>query len=80
MANHTTAQQFQNQNWLVDSSGSHHVTTDLSNLSLHRDYEGPDDILIGDGSSLAITHTDSTTLNSLLIYLIFFVFPLFKTT
>ena len=36
--------------------------SDLSNLSLHSSYKGSDDIMIGDGSALPITHTDSTTI------------------
>jgi hypothetical protein len=47
--------------WLLDSGASHHVTADLSNLSLHTPYNGSDDIMIGDGSSLPITHIDSTS-------------------
>ena len=47
--------------WLLDSGVSHHVTIDLSNLFLHTSYTGFDDIMIGDGSSLPITHTSSTS-------------------
>ncbi|CAN1123202.1 Retrovirus-related Pol polyprotein from transposon RE2, partial [Linum perenne] len=36
--------------WLMDSAASHHVTADLGNLSIYSDYNGPDEILIGDGS------------------------------
>lgn len=50
--------------WLLDSSASHHVTADLSNLSLHSPYTGHDDIMIGDGSNLPITHTGSTSLKT----------------
>lgn len=51
--------------WLLDNGVSHHhVPADLSNLSLHTLYSGSDDIMIGDGSSLRFTHTDSTSLNS----------------
>ena len=46
----------------MDSGASHHVTGDLSNLSHHQPYEGPDDILLGDGSGLEITHTSSSKL------------------
>ncbi|KAL6321050.1 hypothetical protein AAG906_012034 [Vitis piasezkii] len=46
--------------WLLDSGASHHVTVDLSNLSLHTPYTGSDDIMIGDGSSLLITHTGTS--------------------
>lgn len=40
----------------------HHITSDLHNLSLHQPYNGGDEVLLGDGSGLAITHTGSTTL------------------
>lgn len=50
--------------WLLDSGASHHVTSDLSNLSLHAPYNGSDDIMIGDGTGLLITHTGSISLHS----------------
>lgn len=45
--------------WLLDSGASHHITQDLSNLSLHKPYDGNEEIMIGDGSGLPITHTGS---------------------
>ncbi|KAK4477741.1 hypothetical protein RD792_017002 [Penstemon davidsonii] len=51
-------------NWLVDSGASHHVTNDLQNLALHSNYDGNEDLQIGDGKNLAITHTGSTSLPS----------------
>lgn len=48
----------------MDSGASHHVTFDLSNLSLHAPYTSADDIMIGDGSGLSITHTGSTSLKT----------------
>lgn len=50
--------------WLFDSGASHHVTVDLSNLSLHAPYTGTDDVMVGDGTGLPITHTGSTSLNT----------------
>jgi hypothetical protein len=50
--------------WLLDSGASHHVNTDLDNLSLHSPYNGHDDVMIGDGTSLSITHTGSTKISS----------------
>ncbi|KAE8678139.1 Detected protein of unknown function [Hibiscus syriacus] len=50
-----------NITWLLDSGASHHVTTDLSNLTLHSPYDGTDEIMIGDGSGLPISHTGSTS-------------------
>ncbi|XP_019057412.1 PREDICTED: uncharacterized protein LOC109115967 [Tarenaya hassleriana] len=43
--------------WLVDSGASHHITSDLSNLALHHPYHGSEDVVLGDGSGLPITHT-----------------------
>ncbi|CAN0912741.1 hypothetical protein LINGRAPRIM_LOCUS504 [Linum grandiflorum] len=44
----------------MDSAASHHVTSDLGNLSLFSDYNGPTEIVIGDGTSLHITHIGSS--------------------
>nr|GLL33824.1 uncharacterized protein LOC109154184 [Ipomoea trifida] len=43
--------------WLLDSGASHHVTIDLSNLALHTPYDGTDEVMIGNGSGLPISHT-----------------------
>ncbi|XP_012845667.1 PREDICTED: uncharacterized protein LOC105965646 [Erythranthe guttata] len=40
-----------NSGWLVDSGASHHITSDLQNLSIHSDYGGNEDIIVGDGSN-----------------------------
>ena len=50
--------------WLLDSGASHHVTADLHNLSMHDPYNGSDDIMIGDGSGLSITHAGSSSLHT----------------
>jgi len=50
--------------WLLDSGASHHVTANLENLSLHSPYNSHDDVMIGDGTSLSITHTSSTKISS----------------
>ena len=47
----------------MDSAATNHVTSDLHNLSLHSPYDGPNSILIGDGTSLRISHFGSTTLS-----------------
>ncbi|KAF8391073.1 hypothetical protein HHK36_023373 [Tetracentron sinense] len=36
--------------WLIDSSASHNITGDLANLSIHFEYDGTDEVVIGDGS------------------------------
>lgn len=50
--------------WPLDNGGSHHITTDLGHLSLHSSYTSSDDVLIGDDTSLPITHIGSTTRTS----------------
>lgn len=80
MANHTSLTN-RHSNCLVDSAASHHVTNDLNNLSMHDNYEGGDDVLIGDGSDLAITHTGLTHIShnaQNFFYLMFYVFHPFK--
>ena len=63
-ANAAMVSPYSANNWLLDSGDTHHMTNDLNNLSLHQPYQGGDDVLIGDGSPLAITHTGSTLLSS----------------
>ena len=50
--------------WIVDSGASHHITLDLQNLSLHSDYGGNEDIMIGVGNGIPITHVDSTPIEA----------------
>ncbi|KAL6347777.1 hypothetical protein AAG906_026306 [Vitis piasezkii] len=66
---HTSFGNLSSSNWIVDSGASHHVTGDLTNLSHHQPYEGPDNIILGDGSGLEITYTGSS--NSLLLLSLF---------
>lgn len=47
---------------MLDTGSSHHVISDLCNLGLHSHYDGPDEVTIGDGSGLPITHVGSTQL------------------
>ncbi|XP_010415675.1 PREDICTED: uncharacterized protein LOC104701649 [Camelina sativa] len=50
--------------WIMDSGATHHMTSDLHNLSLHHSYQGGDNVTVGDGSALSITHTGSLSLPS----------------
>ena len=52
------------QPWIMDSGATHHITSDLNNLALHHPYTGGEEVLIGDGSGLPISHTGSTSLSS----------------
>ncbi|PKU68147.1 Retrovirus-related Pol polyprotein from transposon TNT 1-94 [Dendrobium catenatum] len=44
-------------NWFLDSGASTHLTNSLDNLSISTPYQGTDNITIGDGSSVNISHT-----------------------
>lgn len=57
-SNNTTS----NQPWLLDTGASYHITTDLTNLSLHQPYTGTNDVMIGDGTGHQITHMGSVSL------------------
>ena len=59
------------QDWVVDSSASHHVTTNIATLSLDEPYTASDIVIIGDGIDLSITHIGSLTLTSLPTSLLF---------
>ncbi|XP_010489899.1 PREDICTED: uncharacterized protein LOC104767594 [Camelina sativa] len=48
--------------WLFDSGAIHHLTTDLSNLSLQHPYNSGEDVTIADGTGLPISHTGSTSI------------------
>ncbi|CDP06210.1 unnamed protein product [Coffea canephora] len=63
VATHPTSDTL-NTPWLLDSGATYHVSTDLRNLALHSPYHGTDEIMIGDGSGLPISHTGSISFNT----------------
>ncbi|KAK6130844.1 hypothetical protein DH2020_035413 [Rehmannia glutinosa] len=51
-ANFTTSETSSSPStWIVDSRASHHITSDLQNLSIHSEYGGNEDIMVGNGSN-----------------------------
>ena len=62
--NCATASNGRDKNWLLDSADSHNITGDLSNLSIHFEYDGTDEVILGDGSGLAVSHIGSLALHS----------------
>ena len=54
----------QDPNWYTDSGATHHLTADLGNLNLRADdYNGPDQIRVGNGTGLSVKHVGSTQLS-----------------
>ncbi|KAF8391616.1 hypothetical protein HHK36_023922 [Tetracentron sinense] len=50
--------------WFPDSGATHHITSDLSNLTFSNSYNGSDSVKIGNGSSLAIHHIGHSTIHT----------------
>ncbi|OMO68753.1 Integrase, catalytic core [Corchorus capsularis] len=53
-----------NTPWIADTGASHHVTTKLEHLDLNTPYDGTDELYVGNGTGLSISHTGSATLNT----------------
>jgi histone deacetylase 1/2 len=46
--------------WISDSGASNHITSDLTNLAIHNEYQGKDHVAVGNGAGLTIAHTGSS--------------------
>ena len=53
-----------NGKWLLDSTTSHSITSDLANLSVHSEYDGQDEVVLGDDIGLQVANIGSTTISS----------------
>ncbi|OIT06745.1 hypothetical protein A4A49_61418, partial [Nicotiana attenuata] len=49
------------QDWLMDSGTTHHLTADLNNLGIHSEYQGPEEVTLGNGSKLPISHVGKSS-------------------
>lgn len=78
-AHDTTLSHDTTPTWLMDSGSSHHVTSDLSNLSLHSPYPGSNDVMIDDGSALSITHIVLPQYPLILVCSLYRMFSMFPT-
>lgn len=50
--------------WIVDSGASHHVANDPNSLNTLMEYGGPDEIRLGNGKTLSISHTGRSRLST----------------
>ena len=64
IANYVATLPATNPKWLIDSRASHNITGDLANLSIHSEYDDIDEVVIGDGSGLHVSHVGSLVLKS----------------
>lgn len=48
-------------NWCPDSGATHHLTSDLNNLHIRNQYDGPDRIKVGNGNTLSISHIGNSS-------------------
>ncbi|WKA01767.1 hypothetical protein VitviT2T_020032 [Vitis vinifera] len=55
-ANYVATSPATNPKWLIDSGASHNITGDLANLSIHSEYDGTDEVVIGDGSVRTLSY------------------------
>ncbi|CAN0843747.1 Retrovirus-related Pol polyprotein from transposon RE1 [Linum grandiflorum] len=49
--------------WTLDSGANHHLTNDLTNLSLHSEYQGRDQVQLSDGNHVPISHCGSSVMS-----------------
>lgn len=53
--------------WLVDLASSHNITGNLANLSVHSEYDGIDEVILGDGLDLSVSHIGALTLEKIIL-------------
>ncbi|KAI5422825.1 hypothetical protein KIW84_046014 [Lathyrus oleraceus] len=62
MAQNQTATQ--SPSWIMDTGASHHISQDLQQLTLANSYPGADQVVVGDGTGLKITHTGNSIIHT----------------
>lgn len=60
-ANYVSGLRASENPWILDSGASHHITAEPQNL---QEYNGMEQVSMGDGNKIPITHTGSTQLNA----------------
>lgn len=52
MINSTQTSNTMEKPWFLDLGASHNITSDLANLTTHLEYDGIDEVILGNGSGL----------------------------
>ncbi|KAH0685539.1 hypothetical protein KY290_017021 [Solanum tuberosum] len=55
-SNLASTQSSPTQNWSMDSGTTHHLTSDLDNLAIHSEYQGPEEVTLGLGNKGNTAH------------------------
>ena len=50
--------------WIVDSGATHHIASDAQSLNNIADYNGSEEIAMGNGNTIPISHTGNTDLSA----------------
>jgi len=50
--------------WITDTDATHHMTSDLSNLSLKSEHPGMDAVVVGNGMKLSISFIGSSSIHT----------------
>lgn len=53
-----------NATWYTDSGATDHITSDINNLTSRSNYQGPDQVSVGNGAGLRISHVVSSFISS----------------
>lgn len=64
----------------MDTTASHNITHDIANLSIHFEYGGTDEVILGDSSGLSVSHICSLILKSpqkISFHVTLFAFPIY---
>lgn len=62
--NYAAHLQNQSDPWIVDSSATHHIALSTQSLTTMQDYHGSEEIIMGNGNTIQISHTYNVNFNA----------------
>ncbi|XP_070015851.1 uncharacterized protein [Nicotiana sylvestris] len=54
----------QQTSWIMDSGATHHIASDAQSLTTVHDYRGTEEIIMGNGNTIPISHTGSSNISA----------------